>query len=390
MPTFGERLKRERESKNVTLDEMSDATGIGKSYLEFLEADAIHELPGRAFGKLYIRAYAEVLEFDPQPWIEDYDREMRLDPAGKAEPPPTGPVQPRRVEAAIAQWREAKLKERAKPEPEVVDVPEPPAADEELPRWGASATDEARGVPTPVEPPRAAPPRPPAPPTNRAIILIIIFGMVAAAAMIYTWTSGGRVTSSKPATHAPAPFLRPAPTPRPTPSSLPSPAPTSAPSSTPIPTQTPAPTPAPTSPPTLTPTPRPTPSPSPTPRSDKPSLGGETPGSLAVTEYGVGRRVIDLKLDGEGNRFPQGARVWFATRVTGGRRGDVVRHVWIYKGRTQQTITMRVGGPDYRTNSNKTLLHSGAWAVEARDSQGRVLARSEFTCAADITAPLSR
>jgi hypothetical protein len=63
-----------------------------------------------------------------------------------------------------------------------------------------------------------------------------------------------------------------------------------------------------------------------------------------------------------------------------GQRGQVIRHVWIYEGRTQQTITLRLGSPDWRTHTNKTLGHAGSWAVEARDDKGRVLARAAFTC----------
>ena len=78
MASVGERIRHERESRNTTLDDMAVATGIGQSYLESLEKGEYHELPGPAFGKLYIRAYAEVLGFDPQPWIDDYEREHRL------------------------------------------------------------------------------------------------------------------------------------------------------------------------------------------------------------------------------------------------------------------------------------------------------------------------
>jgi hypothetical protein len=101
---------------------------------------------------------------------------------------------------------------------------------------------------------------------------------------------------------------------------------------------------------------------------------------LTVTERGVGRRIVNSRLEGESDRFDQGARVCFFTRVAGGKRGDVVRHAWLYEGRLEQTITLRLGGADWRTNSNKTLGRPGAWAVEARDAKGTVLARVEFHC----------
>jgi hypothetical protein len=57
-----------------------------------------------------------------------------------------------------------------------------------------------------------------------------------------------------------------------------------------------------------------------------------------------------------------------------------VRHVWIYDGRAQQSISLRLGGSDFRTYSKKTLYKRGPWSVEARDGSGRVLATADFTC----------
>ena len=77
MPGFGEKLRSEREARRVTIERIADETGIQRDYFEALESDAFDSLPGRSFGKLYIRAYARMLGVDPQPWIEDYDRELR-------------------------------------------------------------------------------------------------------------------------------------------------------------------------------------------------------------------------------------------------------------------------------------------------------------------------
>jgi len=46
----------------------------------------------------------------------------------------------------------------------------------------------------------------------------------------------------------------------------------------------------------------------------------------------------------------------------------------------EQSITLRLGGADYRTYSTKTLYRTGSWTVEARDEAGRVLATGSFTC----------
>jgi transcriptional regulator with XRE-family HTH domain len=59
MQSFGERLRQERETRNTTIEEISAATGIHRGFLEALEKNEFESLPGSAFGKFYLRAYAE-------------------------------------------------------------------------------------------------------------------------------------------------------------------------------------------------------------------------------------------------------------------------------------------------------------------------------------------
>ena len=105
-------------------------------------------------------------------------------------------------------------------------------------------------------------------------------------------------------------------------------------------------------------------------------------GRLSIPDYGVGSGVVDRQLVGRSESFAEGATVWFWTRVLGGRPGDAIRHVWIHEGRAKGTIELNVGGSHWRTQSRWSMRPgtAGAWAVEARDADGRVLARAEFTC----------
>jgi hypothetical protein len=113
----------------------------------------------------------------------------------------------------------------------------------------------------------------------------------------------------------------------------------------------------------------------------KPSVVKVAPSdSLIVPESGVGRRVVNARLEGESSEFAAGEVACFQTRVVGGKRGETIRHVWIYDGRAQQGITLRLGGPDWRTHTKKTLYKPGPWTVEARDGNGRVLATASFAC----------
>jgi len=103
---------------------------------------------------------------------------------------------------------------------------------------------------------------------------------------------------------------------------------------------------------------------------------------LSVPDAGVGTGVVNRQLVGAGDRFSEGSQVAFWTRVLGGRAGDTIRHVWIHAGRDVEAIELNVGGPHWRTHSRKTMFSGsvGSWAVEARDPEGRVLARQEFDC----------
>lgn len=121
--------------------------------------------------------------------------------------------------------------------------------------------------------------------------------------------------------------------------------------------------------------------PKPPPKAKPPvAAPASDPGVLTVAESGLGRRVVESRLAGEGTQFTEGEVVVFQTRVLHGIRGDVVRHVWIYDGRAQQGITLRIGAADWRTHSKKTILKTGPWTVEVRDRNGRVLASASFTC----------
>ena len=94
----------------------------------------------------------------------------------------------------------------------------------------------------------------------------------------------------------------------------------------------------------------------------------------------MGLRTSGTRVDGPSDRYTVGQRVSFVTRVSGGNPGERIRHVWMRDGKVEQSIRLRLGASSYRTYSTKTLGRPGAWAVEARDEQGNVLARADFTC----------
>ena len=309
MLSFGEKLKQERESRDTPIEEIASTTKIQVSYLKALERNEFEALPGGAFGKFYIRAYAEVLGFDPQPLIADYDRERH---GRKQEEPPEEKQEelPKEVEVEVEAEVEAVLSRL-----EVTHYTGKPASSS---RWSAvTLTLLLVGLP---------------------ILMVWIY-------VAFRTDDAGVESPSVASPQLSAEISKPS-------------------ASTP-----------------------PSPSGEKQPALEKKTTGSSLPagtatgaGSLSVPEFGVGRQVVNRRLEGRGDRFQKGRVAWFSTRVLGGEAGEYIRHVWLHEGKTVQSIELKLGGPHWRTHSRKTLWSLGEWTVEARDPEDRVLARATFTC----------
>ena len=77
---FGEHLKREREMRNVSLEEVSAATRISVRFLEALEDEQWELLPGGVFNRGFIRSVARFLGLDEEGLIAEYAMETRERP----------------------------------------------------------------------------------------------------------------------------------------------------------------------------------------------------------------------------------------------------------------------------------------------------------------------
>jgi cytoskeleton protein RodZ len=82
---FGTLLKRERETRSISLDEVARATKIRRPMLEALEAARADELPPEIIIKSFIHAYAKYLGISPEDvlsryaaWKEDVHRGHQL------------------------------------------------------------------------------------------------------------------------------------------------------------------------------------------------------------------------------------------------------------------------------------------------------------------------
>jgi len=72
MGSFGDRLRKEREQRGITLDDISLNTKIGTRLLRALEEEKFDQLPGGIFNKGFVRAYARHLGIDEDQAVADY------------------------------------------------------------------------------------------------------------------------------------------------------------------------------------------------------------------------------------------------------------------------------------------------------------------------------
>jgi cytoskeleton protein RodZ len=81
LPSFGEKLKLEREKRKITLEQISTSTKIGTRMLQALEEDKFNQLPGGIFNKGFVRAYSRFVGLDEDQTIAEY-----LEASGDAPP----------------------------------------------------------------------------------------------------------------------------------------------------------------------------------------------------------------------------------------------------------------------------------------------------------------
>lgn len=73
--TLGERLKRVREDKGISLKQVSKSINISARYIQALEDGRYAELPGEIYAKNFLRAYAKFLELDQEEFVGLFNSE---------------------------------------------------------------------------------------------------------------------------------------------------------------------------------------------------------------------------------------------------------------------------------------------------------------------------
>jgi len=69
---FGDKFRKAREKKEISLDDVSNVTKIGVRMLRAIEEEHFDQLPGGVFNKGFIRAYAKHLGLNDEEAVSDY------------------------------------------------------------------------------------------------------------------------------------------------------------------------------------------------------------------------------------------------------------------------------------------------------------------------------
>jgi cytoskeleton protein RodZ len=134
---FGDKFRKAREKKGVSLDDASNATKIGSRMLQAIEEEQFDRLPGGVFNKGFIRAYAKHLGLNDEEAVAEYLeclRQAQIE-AQAAWQPPTRP-------AAPAKFPQATAKPASKPTPPATSPPSSPK--QELPDLQLPRAEHAR------------------------------------------------------------------------------------------------------------------------------------------------------------------------------------------------------------------------------------------------------
>jgi hypothetical protein len=164
-PTFGERLRLQRERRGVPLSTISEQTKIKLSLLESLERDDLSHWPLGRFGRSYIRSYAQAIGLDPTTTVREFierqgavegvtplDEVHALAPDKGSRRPPT------RLEVLIDSAIDAIHARRAESGPRAAQTSQ--AAPQAEPAPAIAYSESVTPRPRPHAPPAPEPPAP--------------------------------------------------------------------------------------------------------------------------------------------------------------------------------------------------------------------------------------
>jgi len=77
MESPGKFLKKERETRNISLREISKFTEVNEYYLKAIEEDRYDMLPGIFYVKAYLNVYARYLTLNPKDIVLQYENYLK-------------------------------------------------------------------------------------------------------------------------------------------------------------------------------------------------------------------------------------------------------------------------------------------------------------------------
>lgn len=101
--SLGANLKRERELRGISLEEISYATKISRRLLEALEEDRFDSLPGGIFRKAFLKSYANYMGMNEEQVLQEYTLAFESPPLNPEEKQQTGKAsrEPKRAGALL-------------------------------------------------------------------------------------------------------------------------------------------------------------------------------------------------------------------------------------------------------------------------------------------------
>jgi cytoskeletal protein RodZ len=130
---FGDKFRKAREKKNLSLDDVSNVTKISSRMLQAIEEEHFDQLPGGVFNKGFIRAYAKHLGLNDEDAVTDYLaclRQAQIDAHEVWQPQPTAqtragaPERPRPVQPNRHAPGPIRATEKAQPPAQIEELPE--------------------------------------------------------------------------------------------------------------------------------------------------------------------------------------------------------------------------------------------------------------------------
>src|SRR5215467_7858226 len=97
MGHFGDKFRKAREKKELSLDDVSNVTKISSRMLQAIEEEHFDQLPGGVFNKGFIRAYAKHLGLNDEEAVTDYLHCLREAQIGANSVPVLEKLPPARV-----------------------------------------------------------------------------------------------------------------------------------------------------------------------------------------------------------------------------------------------------------------------------------------------------